>query len=73
MENEKIYFLPGDVVKLRQALPNKPTMLVVRKVSKTIKTNSISGDFFQGMLCRWFTTTGEMQEAIFNTKDLLKL
>ena len=52
MENDKIYFLPGDVVKLRQALPNKPTMLIVRKVTKNIETKLISGSSFQGMLCR---------------------
>lgn len=74
MENEfKQFFLPGDTVTLRQDLPNKPTMLVVKKVTKTIRTETLKGDFFQGILCRWFTTLGQMQEAIFNTKDLLKL
>lgn len=74
MSNEtKQFFLPGDVVTLRQDIPNKPTMIVVKKVTKSIRTKNIEGDFFQGILCRWFTTTGEIQEAIFNTKDLLKL
>ena len=68
----KQYFLPGDVVTLRQDIPNKPTMLVDKKVKKTIKTESLVGEYFQGILCRWFTTTGELQEAIFNTKDLTK-
>jgi len=70
--NIKQFFLPGDVVTLRQDIPNKPIMIVVKKVKKTIKTESLSGEFFQGILCRWFTTTGEMQEAVFNTKDLVK-
>ena len=70
--NIKQFFLPGDVVTLRQDIPNKPIMIVVKKVKKTIKTESLSGEFFQGILCRWFTTTGEMQEAVFNTKDLIK-
>jgi len=73
MDNEKIYFLPGDLVTLRQKLPNKPIMIVVKKVTKTIRTGNINGDFFQGILCRWFTTTGELQDAIYNTKDLQKL
>ena len=74
MENEtKQFFLPGNVVTLRQDIPNAPTMLVVRKVTKSIKTGSLQGDFFQGILCRWFTTTMEMQESVFNTKDLIKL
>lgn len=69
----KQFFLPGDVVTLRQDLPNKPTMLVVRKVTKTIRTRDAKSDFFQGILCKWFTTEGELQESVFNTKDLLKV
>ncbi len=73
METDKVFFLPGDMVTLRQELPNKPTMYVIRRVTKTIKTESIKGDFFQGILCRWFTNTGELQESVFNTKDLKKI
>jgi hypothetical protein len=47
-------------------------MIVVKKVTKTIKTETLKGDFFQGILCRWFTTQGLLQEAVFNTKDLKK-
>jgi hypothetical protein len=50
--NIKQFFLPGDVVTLRQDIPNKPIMIVVKKVKKTIKTESLSGEFFQGILCR---------------------
>lgn len=49
---EKQYFLPGDVVTLKQIIVNAPTMLVVKKVTKYIKTESIKGDFLQGILCR---------------------
>ena len=74
MNNEnKQFFLPGDVVTLRQEIPNKPTMIVVRKVTKTIRTVDVKNDFFQGILCKWFTTSGELQESVFNTKDLIKL
>jgi len=53
MINEtKQFFLPGNVVTLRQDIPNKPTMYVVKKVTKTIKTDTLNGDFFQGILCR---------------------
>ena len=53
MINEtKQFFLPGDMVTLRQDVPNKPVMLVVRKVTKTIRTASIKSDFFQGIMCR---------------------
>lgn len=74
----KLFFLPGDVVTLRQEIPNKPIMYVVKKATKTITfgtTNNTQNksDYFQGILCRWFTTSGTMQEGIYNTKDLIKL
>ena len=69
----KQFFLPGDVVTIRQDIPNKPTMIVVGKVTKSIKIGEHKNDFFQGIKCRWFTTSGKLQEAIFNTKDLQKL
>ena len=73
MDNDnKQFFLPGNVVTLRQDIPNKPIMIVVKKVTKTIRTETLKGDFFQGILCRWFTTQGLLQEAVFNTKDLQK-
>lgn len=77
MINEtKEFFLPGDVVTVRQDIPNKPVMMVVRKVTKTFKSisnpNSIKTDYFQGILCRWFTTSGELQEAVYNTKDICR-
>lgn len=71
--NEKQFFLPGNIVTIRQDISNKPEMIVVRKVTKTIRTNDTKNDFFQGIMCRWFTTSGKLQEAVFNTKDLLKL
>lgn len=55
MENDstaKTYFLPGDVVTLRQDIPNKPKMVVVKKVDKKIRTSDTIGSFFQGILCR---------------------
>lgn len=52
INDSKQFFLPGDVVTLRQELQNKPTMLVVRKVTKTIKTANSKNDFFQGIMCR---------------------
>lgn len=70
MENkEKIYFLPGDLVKFKKDLPNAPIMLVVKKVTKQYKSTS----YFQGILCRWFTTDGTLQEEIWNTKDIEKI
>ncbi len=72
MENEKIYFQPGDVVTIRQDIPNKPTMLVVQKETRQFKDGlNRQEDFLIGIKCRWFTIEGQLQEAIFNTKDLV--
>lgn len=75
MEDEsKVYFQPGEVVTLRQDIPNKPIMIVVRKESSMFKNQNNSNDnSLKGIRCRWFTTTGEFQENVFNTKDLIKL
>ena len=73
---EKIYFMPGDIVTLKQDIPNKPTMIVVKKETMTIRHNNIaniSEDYFKGIRCRWFTKDGMLQEAVYNTKDLVKV
>lgn len=63
--------MPGDLVTIKQELPNKPIMLVVRKETSLIKKDDGEG-IFKGIRCRWFTANGELQESVFNTKDLLK-
>lgn len=70
MDEDKVFFTAGDVVTLRQDLPNKPTMLV-RMIEKT----ALKGEKPQllGVTCMWFTTTGECQEKRFNTKDLVRI
>jgi uncharacterized protein YodC (DUF2158 family) len=74
MELDKIYFMPGDIVELKQNIPNKPTMIVVKKKTLTIKPkDEDKTNFLQGMLCMWFTTDGLYQERVFNTKDLRKV
>ena len=70
----KIYFKPGELVTLRQNIPNKPVMIVVKKKTLTIKPkDEDKSNFLQGMLCMWFTTEGLYQEKMFNTKDLIKV
>ena len=70
----KVYFMPGDLVTLKQDIPNKPTMIVVKKKTLTIKPkDGEKTDFFQGILCMWFTDIKELQKEIFSTKDLKKL
>lgn len=70
MEENKIFFLPGDIVTLKQDIPNAPTMLVVRKETSMFKKE---GDVLRGIRCRWFTKDGNIQEAVFNTKDIIKV
>lgn len=52
MNENKLFFLPGDVVTLRQEIPNKPVMIVVKKVTKSIRTTDVKNDYFQGILCK---------------------
>lgn len=77
MEETNIYFNPGDRVTLKQDIPNKPIMLVVRKETSIfkhdIKRLQDKKPILIGIRCRWFTTEGLLQEAIFSTKDLLLL
>ena len=72
--NDRIYFMPGDIVTLRQDIPNKPKMLVVKKQTSIYKNKEDNKEpILKGIKCRWFTDSGELQEAIFNTKDLIKI
>jgi len=67
IEKEKIYFNPGDVVKIKHMLDQIPLMLVKEKESKMIKGDS----HFKGIRCFWFTKDGSYQEQVFSTKDLM--
>lgn len=69
-QEDKFYFVPGMVVTLKQDIPNKPIMIVDRKKSMTIRDGNDSSKILQGIVCRWFTDNGFIQEATFNTKDL---
>ena len=77
MEDTNVYFNPGDVVQLKQNIPNKPTMIVVKKETSLFKHDNKRLEdkrpILKGIRCRWFTSTGELQENVFNTKDLIKI
>ena len=70
--DDKVYFQPGDVVQLKQNIPNSPTMLVVR-VERYIIKQDTSNHPLRGIKTRWFTDSGQLQEAVFSTKDLIKI
>ena len=71
-DDDKIYFNSGDLVQLKQELPNKPIMIVVKKVTSIFKHDKPEDkkNLLKGIKCRWFTKNGELQESIWNTKDL---
>lgn len=70
MNEDKVYLKPGDCVQLRQSnLMYSPVMLVLRKEVALFKDSPS----LKGIRCRWFTTSGLLQEAVFSTKDLLKV
>lgn len=70
--DDKVYFQAGDIVTLRQNIPNKPIMYVIKKETSMFKHQK-KDNVLKGIRCRWFTTNGEPQEEVFNTKDLLKI
>lgn len=68
--DEKIYFKPGDCVRLKQhKLMHSPVMLVLRKETALFKDSQS----LKGIRCRWFTADNQLQEAVFCTKDLIKV
>jgi hypothetical protein len=49
-------------------------MLVLKVETSLFKHKMEKKDgILKGIKCRWFTTDGQLQEAIYNTKDLIKL
>ena len=66
---EKIYFIPGQIVNLRQNIPHKPLMIVVRKETSMFKHEN-KDNILKGIKCMWFTESGDLREHVFNTKDL---
>lgn len=77
MEETNIYFNAGDVVQLKQNIPNKPKMVVIKKVTSIFKHDPKKTEdkkpILKGIKCMWFTTNGMYQENIFNTKDLERI
>ena len=70
IQDEKIYFQPGDVCEMKQDIPNKPKMVVVR-IERSLMKNNEGKDYLRGVRCRWFSDDKKLQEAVFSTKDLI--
>lgn len=71
-DGEKIFFSPGDMVEMKQEIPNKPKMVVL-KIERSLIRKENANPYLRGVRCRWFTADGYLQEAVFSTKDLIKL
>lgn len=72
LDNEKIFFNAGQIVRLKHDnLENVPNMMVTEKVSRSMIKNGEKETIFMGIKCRWFDKNGVLQEAIFSTKDLI--
>lgn len=73
INDDKVFYNPGDLVKVKHDLDYVPTMYVVEKVVRNI-INKDGGkeSIFSGIKCRWFDKNGVLHEAIFSTKDLIR-
>ena len=71
IEQEKIFFIAGDIVEVRHDIENKPKMFVTDKVTKSIKDKDGNVEnVFLGLKCKWYDKNQVLHEAIFSTKDL---
>ena len=72
MKEDKVFFNPGEIVMLRQEIPNRPLMVVESVDKTTMKVqNGVSKPILFGIKCIWFDTNGSLCEHRFNTKDLI--
>lgn len=70
--SEKVFYTPGDLVIVKHGLENRPVMLVKGKVQKLVRNDDNNNKVeFLGIKCIWFNKNQELQEAVFNTKDLV--
>lgn len=71
----KVYFTPGDIVELKQDLPNKPVMMVKKVVKSRLRdeTSTSKKETLLGVECFWFTKDGYIQRETFSTKDLVHI
>lgn len=71
IEQEKIFFVAGDIVEVRHNIENKPKMFVTDKITKSIKDKDGNiENIFLGLKCKWYDKNQVLHEAIFSTKDL---
>lgn len=71
---EKVFFNAGELVTLKQDLPDKPVM-VVKEINKAVLREPTGMGGKRGVLfgitCFWFTKDLSYETGQFNTKDLV--
>jgi uncharacterized protein YodC (DUF2158 family) len=65
-----VYFNSGDVVQIKQDLPNKPLMVVSNIQKARSNSSEDTKPVLIGVNCFWFTKDYLYQERLFSTKDL---
>lgn len=72
INEEKVFFTPGQLVQIKHSLDFSPIMYVVEKITKNYlnKHTNETEKLFVGIKCRWFDVNMQLQEAIFSSKDL---
>jgi len=71
-EDKRVFFAAGDVVQIKQDVPNKPKMIVQEINKSTIPAKGDSKGMLLGVTCIWFSTIGSLEKHRFSTKDLEK-
>ena len=72
MRDTRIFFKLGELVQLKQDIPNKPIMMV-GKIPKSRRVMEDAPSVLIGVICFWFTEDKRYQERLFSTKDLEKV
>jgi len=69
-KQDDVFFSPGDTVEIRQAVSNKPIMIVksVDRLSTVHEKPKLLG-----ITCFWFDAEQKLQSARFSTKDLVHI
>lgn len=71
LDDNKVFFNPGDLVIVKHKDLQSPVMLVQDKIVRPFKgEDGEHGSLFVGMRCIWFDKNKVLQSAVFSTKDL---
>lgn len=75
LDEQKIFFNPGDLCQVKHNVDNRPIMWVLEKTTRSIynKDTNEKENIFLGIKCRWFDNNKVLHEELFSTKDLIKV